>query len=171
MRCLLFFVPFLLLPIHSSLHAQEVGDRVVVAAERASIKVGSDVLATCKQGDILKVTAVRAGWLGVEKDGNAGWLKKAEVVRYEAAEPVFDALVRQSPDRKSALVSRASFLVSLGKISLAIDDYTEGFAHCERRRGHFKCQRLCLANCGLSMTKPCMTSTAPSNWIPRTTFL
>lgn len=101
------------------------GQRVVISQERVLVKVGEQILASCKMGEVLRVHSVKGNWLGVQKNGKAGWINKKNVVVYEYAKPIFDRLVRESKDRKSAHLTRADFFLDSGQLQMAIDDYSQ----------------------------------------------
>jgi tetratricopeptide (TPR) repeat protein len=97
----------------------------VITQDEVVVKVGPQVVASCKMGDVLPVVSVKGNWLGVQKDGKAGWINKRNTIAYEHAQPFFDQLVRGSDDKKAAHLARARFYMENGRPQLAIRDYSQ----------------------------------------------
>ena len=56
-----------------------VGQSVVVVPKEASLYVGSEVVATVRQGDRLIVTKVQGKWVGVMSKEEKGWLRPNQI--------------------------------------------------------------------------------------------
>ncbi|MDP6358559.1 MAG: PQQ-like beta-propeller repeat protein [Planctomycetota bacterium] len=61
------------------------GDTVEVTAESVNLSLGTQVKATARQGDQMKVLKVRGTWIGVELNGKRGWVKSSTVKKVTPA--------------------------------------------------------------------------------------
>jgi hypothetical protein len=95
------------------------GDTLTIAAERASLMVGSSVVATLAKGQQIVVVEVRPSWVGTYASINgqhkAGWIKTADFIPsdpvaekgklYTAARPIAAESAAAAESRPAAPVA------------------------------------------------------------------
>jgi tetratricopeptide (TPR) repeat protein len=106
-------------------HAQQVGDTVVVAtAAGAKVRIGDREVGSASRGAHLIVREVRGGLLRVFCDGGYGWVKRNEVIPLDEGIDFFSAALRAKPSADD-YVSRGRLWRAKGNVDKAIADYNE----------------------------------------------
>src|SRR5579872_6308062 len=100
MRTSLLFSSIVLLWATTAV-GQQAGDRVVVIADKAQLKIETAAVGSVPQGRIVSVKQVDGDWLWVIDSGvkpaKKGWLKRREVVSVDKAFEFFNTALRKKP--------------------------------------------------------------------------
>ncbi len=97
MRCILPIALLISCALEWPAMAQQAGEYVVVTAEKAQIRAGSEVLETVTKGLPLRVREVHGEWLSVTHS-KAGWIDRNQVLPIDNALDKFKDDVRKSPE-------------------------------------------------------------------------
>src|SRR5579872_1001954 len=144
MRTMLLATVLILLGGSSAL-AQKVGDRIVVTAAAAPLKLENDIVGTVPKGSILTVRELNRDWFWVifsgAKGTTKGWIKRPDVIPFENALDFFNDELRRSPTAELSTI-RGTIWDEKHEYDKAIADFDEAIrldpqsSTAFRRRGH-----------------------------------
>jgi tetratricopeptide (TPR) repeat protein len=111
--------------------AQQVGDKIVVTAEKASLRANDAEIGTVPKGNILIVKNVNGDWFWVIWTGGhygrptvKGWINRSEVIAYSQALDFFNDELRRNPTPYAYSI-RGLIWNEKGQYDLAIGDFNE----------------------------------------------
>ena len=97
---------------------------VMVVAQEAVLKSGSDVVGKSRLGDILIGREVNGEWLWIPDA--KGWIQQKNIVGVDKAVEHFSKTIEKSPTSQ-AYMERATARLALGKPKDAVGDFTKAF--------------------------------------------
>lgn len=106
-----------------SLHAQQVGDRVV-CIRNAQMKNGDAVVGTLGVGMSVFVEAVNGDWLWVSH-GTAGWIQRQNVLPLDEAIQYFTDQIRTDPTNENGYYFRGNAWYYKDEFDIAVSDFNE----------------------------------------------
>jgi Tetratricopeptide repeat len=108
--------------------AQQVGDKIVATAEKASLRANDAETGTVLKGQILTVKNVNGDWFWVIVSNPhatvKGWINRSDVIPYSQALDFFNEELKRNPTG-SAYNNRANIWDEKGEHDIAIGDYNE----------------------------------------------
>ena len=122
MRSLIFAA---VLTCSVSVFAQDVGDTVVVVAEKATeLKLDTRVVTTIPRGGQLRVDRINGDYYWVLWKGEKGWINRKDVLSLDRALEYFTNAIRRNPCA-AEYSKRGGVWFWKGENDKAIADYTE----------------------------------------------
>jgi len=119
-------VALLVLCISSTTFAHDIGDTVVVIAERkAELKAGKDIVGTVDRGKHLRVYKVNGEWLWVKYEGKKGWIHNQDVIEKDKAIDFFTKAIRNNSKASWDFNNRGVLYSKEYKYNKSIADFSE----------------------------------------------
>jgi len=119
-----FLVGLSFLGLAVAVRGQQIGESVVVIADKGNIMLGDKVVDVAYRGAIFTVRKVSGNWFSVSQ-GTPGWIHKDDVLPIGPAIDYFSGLIRKDPKDGAAYFVRGNILSEQGDFARAIADYTE----------------------------------------------
>ncbi|MCO6453871.1 MAG: tetratricopeptide repeat protein [Pirellulaceae bacterium] len=105
------------------------GDVVLVARQGVELREKEQVLLKLQVGSEFTVQAVKADWIGgavrLETGWRTGWIKPADLVRFEDALAQFEAQLKQQPNNYDLLLAKARLLRDQDQLDEALAVYDQ----------------------------------------------
>lgn len=130
------------LPSKSASGAMQPGDVVLVARQGAELREKDQVLLRLQVGSEFTVQTVQTDWIGgavrLDTGWRTGWIKPADLVRFENALEQFEGQLKQQPNNYDLLLVKARLLRDQERLDEALAVYDQAVKIRPRDKAAFR---------------------------------